>query len=72
MLRRKERYLPLPVIKFRFPVLSPSGIVVMLTELPHLQRETMCEYGICIGNPHGRRELGKGDERIILKRNLGE
>jgi hypothetical protein len=44
-LRRKERYLLLPVIKFRFPGLPASGIVTVLTELFQLQRRTVFECG---------------------------
>jgi hypothetical protein len=67
-LRRKERYLLLQVIKPRFPGLPASGVVTVLTELFQLQRGIIFEYVISfIGNPHGRQELRKGDERIILK-----
>lgn len=66
-LGRKERYLILPVIKPRFPGLLASDIVTVVTELFQLQRGEFF-----IGNPHGRQELGKGGERIILNQNLGE
>jgi hypothetical protein len=42
-------------------------MVITLTELFQLQKATIYEYGISIGNPHGSWELGEIDN-IISRR----